>query len=157
MAAKQYPFIDVAVHERVRLPFARGEAVILFSLDLDRVLWASGRGAALFGHRSIYDFLDARLLPTDLALRQVKAAARQIGGPGDVRKLVMRVGSGFRSTAVTAEVERITLRPGEEAVLFSAPAAGGSDLAAGLLSGFDDPDTHMAVLDGEGAILAERA
>ena len=154
MAAKQYPFIDVAVHERVRLPFARGDAVILFSLELDRVLWASGRGAALFGHRSIYDFLDARLSPADLALRQVKAAARQVGGPGDVRKLVMRVGSGFRSRAVTAEVERIILVPGEEAVLFSAPVADGGDLAAELLSGFDDPDTHMAVLDGEGAVLA---
>ena len=33
MSAHQYPFIDVAVHERVRLPFARGEAVVLFSTD----------------------------------------------------------------------------------------------------------------------------
>ena len=54
MSAKQYPFIDVAVHERVSLPFARGEAVVLFSKDMARVLWSNGRGAALFGQDSIY-------------------------------------------------------------------------------------------------------
>ena len=61
MAAKQYPFIDVAVHERVRLPFARGEAVVLFSPDFERVLWANGSGAQLFGYEpgaiKLYTFL----------------------------------------------------------------------------------------------------
>ena len=156
MSAKQYPFIDVAVHERVRLPFARGEAVVLFSKDMARVLWANGRGAALFGEENIYDFLDKGPDRADVAFRQLAATARQIGAPGERRGFVMRIGSGFRSVPVNAAVEAVVLRPGEEAILFSAPVTAGrpEEAAAAMLTGFDDPDTHMAVLDGEGAVVA---
>jgi PAS domain S-box-containing protein len=156
MSAKQYPFIDVAVHERVRLPFARGEAVVLFSRDMARVLWSNGRGAALFGEENIYDFLDAGPDRTDVAFRQLAATTGQVRAPGERRAFVMRIGNGFRSVPVNAAVEAVTLRPGEEAILFSAPVAGGGaeEAAAAMLAGFDDPDTHMAVLDGEGAVVA---
>jgi PAS domain S-box-containing protein len=158
MSAKQYPFIDVAVHERVRLPFARGEAVVLFSKDMSRVLWSNGRGAGLFGHDNIYDFLDAGPDRADVAFRQLAAAALQVQAPGERRSFVMRIGSGFRSVPVTAAVEGITIRPGDDAILFSAPVgadrSGTEEAAAAMLAGFDDPDTHMAVLDGEGAVIA---
>ena len=155
MSAKQYPFIDVAVHERVRLPFARGEAVVLFSKDMARVLWSNGRGAALFGQDNIYDFLDAGPDRADVAFRQLAATARQTQAPGERRSFLMRIGSGFRSVPVNATVENVTIRPGEEAILFSAPvSAGQQDAAAAMLTGFDDPDTHMAVLDGEGTVIA---
>ncbi|MBO9629655.1 MAG: PAS domain-containing sensor histidine kinase, partial [Shinella sp.] len=158
MSAKQYPFIDVAVHERVRLPFARGEAVVLFSKDMSRVLWSNGRGAALFGEENIYDFLDAGPDRGDVAFRQLSATAQQLRLPGDRRSFVMRIGSGFRSVPVTATVEAVTIRPGDETILFSAPVAAGrqsqEEAAAAMLTGFDDPDTHMAVLDGEGAVIA---
>ncbi|MCR6501101.1 PAS domain S-box protein [Shinella sp. CPCC 101442] len=158
MSAKQYPFIDVAVHERVRLPFARGEAVVLFSKDMSRVLWSNGRGAALFGEENIYDFLDAGPDRGDITFRQLSATARQVQLPGDRRSLVMRIGSGFRSMPVTATVEAITIRPGDEAILFHTPVAGGrqsqEETAVAMLAGFDDPDTHMAVLDEEGTVIA---
>lgn len=158
MSAKQYPFIDVAVHERVRLPFARGEAVVLFSRDMARVLWSNGRGASLFGHDNIYDFLDAGPDRADVAFRQLAATAQQVQKPGDRRSFVMRVGSGFRSVPVNATVEGVTIRPGDEAILFSGPVAAGrqsqADAAAAMLAGFDDPDTHMAVLDAEGSVIA---
>ncbi|MDX3975973.1 ATP-binding protein [Shinella sp.] len=161
MSAKQYPFIDVAVHERVRLPFARGEAVVLFSRDMARVLWSNGRGAALFGHDNIYDFLDAGPDRADLAFRQLSATAQQVQAPGERRSFIMRIGSGFRSVPVSAAVEGVTIRPGDEAILFSAPVGTGrqspQDAAAGMLTGFDDPDTHMAVLDGDGTIIAASA
>ena len=158
MSAKQYPFIDVAVHERVSLPFSRGEAVVLFSRDMARVLWSNGRGAALFGQDNIYDFLDAGPDRTDVAFRQLAATARQTQTPGARRSFLMRIGSGFRSVPVNAAVEAITIRPGEEAILFSAPVPGSrqgeEDAARAMLTGFDDPDTHMAVLDGDGNVLA---
>ncbi|UPA24987.1 ATP-binding protein [Shinella oryzae] len=158
MSAKQYPFIDVAVHERVRLPFARGEAVVLFSQDLDRVLWSNGRGATLFGHDNVYDLLDAGPDRTDVAFRQLVATGRQVRTPGERRTLLMRIGSGFRSANVTATVEGITLRPGENAILFSAPVSdtgqSAAEAAAAMIAGLDDPDTHMAVLDGDGAVIA---
>ena len=158
MSAKQYPFIDVAVHERVRLPFARGEAVVLFSRDMSRVLWSNGRGAALFGHDNIYDFLDAGPDRADVAFRQLSATARQVQTPGDKKRFLMRLGNGFRSIPVSAAVEGVTIRPGDEAILFSAPVGAGrqtpEEAAAAMLTGFDDPDTHMAVLDGAGTIIA---
>ncbi len=161
MSAKQYPFIDVAVHERVRLPFARGEAVVLFSRDMARVLWSNGRGAALFGHDNIYDFLDAGPDRADLAFRQLSATAQQVQAPGERRSFIMRIGSGFRSVPVSAAVEGVTIRPGDEAILFSTPVGTGrqspQDAAAAMLTGFDDPDTHMAVLDGAGTIIAASA
>ena len=160
MSVKQYPFIDVAVHERVRAPFARGEAVVLFSRDMARVLWSNGRGAALFGHDSIYDFLDAGPDAGDVAFRQLAATARQAREPGERRSFLMRIGSGFRSPPVNATVECVTIRPGDATILFSAPVAGGQTAQAAaeaMLAGFDDPDTHMAVLDAEGGIIAASA
>ncbi|MGJ7040861.1 PAS domain S-box-containing protein [Shinella sp. BE166] len=161
MSAKQYPFIDVAVHERVRLPFARGEAVVLFSKDMARVLWSNGRGAALFGHDNIYDFLDAGPDRADVAFRQLSATAQQVQAPGERRSFIMRIGSGFRSVPVSSAVEGVTIRPGDEAILFSTPVSAGrqsqQDAAAAMLTGFDDPDTHMAVLDGDGTIIAASA
>ena len=158
MSAKQYPFIDVAVHERVRLPFSRGEAVVLFSKDMARVLWSNGRGAALFGQDNIYDFLDAGPDRTDVAFRQLAATARQVQAPGERRGFLMRIGNGFRSVPVSATVEAVTIRPGDDAILFSAPVASArqsqEEAAAAMLAGFDDPDTHMAVLDGQGAVVA---
>ncbi|WP_242220404.1 ATP-binding protein [Shinella zoogloeoides] len=158
MSAKQYPFIDVAVHERVSQPFARGEAVVLFSKDMARVLWSNGRGAALFGQDNIYDFLDAGPDRADVAFRQLAATARQAQAPGERRSFLMRIGSGFRSVPVNATVENVTIRPGEEAILFSAPVTAArhsaEDAAAAMLAGFDDPDTHMAVLDGDGTVIA---
>lgn len=158
MPVTSYPFIDIAVHERVRAHFAQGDAVCLFAPDLSSVLWSNGEGAALFGEAFIYDFLDAGPATGDVAFRQLQAAARALTSVGEIRRFTMRIPQGFRSLTVGASVERIALRPGEQAVLFATPRPGGplspSQAAARMISGFDDPDTHMAVLDGEGAIVA---
>ncbi|KQS65093.1 hypothetical protein ASG39_07420 [Rhizobium sp. Leaf371] len=167
MPVKSYPFIDIAVHDRVREHFARGDAAILFAPDLSRVLWSNGEGAALFGLGSIYDFLDSGLDGgagvAGVAFRQLQATARQLREIGETRRFIMRLSSGFRSTTVNAALALIHVRAGERAILFTAPRAaptrGGlpasvSDTAARMISGFDDPDTHMAVLDGDGAVLA---
>ena len=110
MPARQYPFIDIAVHERVREHFARGDAAILFSRDLNRVLWANDQGAAFFGADSIYDFIDTGPNANDLSARQLKAAATQLVSVGDRyqrpkegRQLPLLLASPFRSTALPAK------------------------------------------------------
>ncbi|MCK3775814.1 PAS domain S-box protein [Ensifer sesbaniae] len=158
MPARQYPFIDIAVHARVREHFARGDAAILFSRDFERILWANDQGAAFFGAGSIYDFIDAGPDQNDLSLRQLRAAAAQLVRVGDRRQLSIRKFSGFRGTPLNVAVEMIRVRPDEDAVLFTAPHTGEplsiEDRAARMIAGLDGPDTHMAVLDGEGAIVA---
>ncbi|MDR9812693.1 ATP-binding protein [Rhizobium hidalgonense] len=158
MPAVQYPFIDIAVHARVRERFSRGEAMVLFSSDLTRLLWANGAGAELFGHSAVYDLLDQGVDRNDITFRQFETAARQLADIGDSRSLMIRVAKGFQRVQVQAAAELIRLSQGEKAMLFSVPvsakplAAGAS--AAQMLQGLDDPDTHMAVIGADGGIIA---
>nr|WP_316652449.1 ATP-binding protein [uncultured Gellertiella sp.] len=158
MPAVQYPFIDIAVHERVKDHFARGEAIVLFSLDLSDVLWANGPGAQLFGREIIYDLIEDGPNRNDVTFRQVEASGQQLSGSGDSRQFLIRIPAGFQRVPVQALVERITLSGAVEALLFAAPV--GSQplkqgrIARSMLEGFDDPDTHMAVLGGDGEVLA---
>ncbi len=158
MPAVQYPFIDIAVHARVRERFSRGEAMVLFSADLARLLWANGAGAALFGHTAVYDLLDQGVSHADITFRQLEATARQLGAVGDQKGLVIRIAKGFQRVQAPAAAELIRLASGEKAILFSVPVstrpltAGAS--AAQMLQGLDDPDTHMAVIGAEGEVIA---
>jgi PAS domain S-box-containing protein len=157
MPAVQYPFIDIAVHPRVREHFARGEALVLFSADLARALWANGSGAELFGHAAVYDLLDQGVNRGDITYRQLEVTARQLTGIGDTRTFIIRIAQGFQRVAVQASVELIDVS-GEPAVLVSLPVAtralSTEQSAAQMLKGLDDPDTHMAVIGGEGEIVA---
>ncbi|MBP2235582.1 PAS domain S-box-containing protein [Sinorhizobium kostiense] len=159
MPARHYPFIDIAVHQRVREHFARGDACVLFSKDLARVLWANDQGAKLFDMASVYDFIDAALDMNDLSLRQLRAAAAQLATIGDRRQLLIRISAGFRRLPLNATVELIRIQAGEDAVLFTAPHNGKTlstkDRAAAMIAGLDGPDTHMAVLDDEGEVIAQ--
>ncbi|MBY5438663.1 PAS domain-containing sensor histidine kinase [Rhizobium leguminosarum] len=158
MPAVQYPFIDIAVHARVRERFSRGEAMVLFSADLVRLLWANGAGAELFGHSAVYDLLDQGVDRADITFRQLETAARQLTDIGDSRSLMIRVAKGFQRAQVQAAAELIRLSQGEKAILFSVPvsakplASGAS--AAQMLQGLDDPDTHMAVIGANGEVIA---
>ncbi|NYJ11429.1 PAS domain S-box-containing protein [Rhizobium leguminosarum] len=158
MPAVQYPFIDIAVHARVRERFSRGEAMVLFSADLARLLWANGAGAELFGHSAVYDLLDQGVDRTDITFRQLETAARQLADIGDHRSLVIRVAKGFQRVQVQAAAELIRLSSGEKAMLFSVPVSAkpltSGASAAQMLQGLDDPDTHMAVIGADGDVIA---
>jgi PAS domain S-box-containing protein len=153
----QHPFIDIAVHEKVRERFARGEALVVFSQDLSTVHWANGAGARIFGNTSIYDFIDQGPDVQDLAYRQMMTTAGQIGATSGPRSFLMRVAAGFERVTVQAQVEKITIGD-EQAVLFAAPTGGRSasarDVARRLIEGFDDPDTHVAIVGEDGDILS---
>ncbi|WFS01317.1 ATP-binding protein [Rhizobium tumorigenes] len=158
MPAVQYPFIDIAVHPSIRERFARGEAMALFSVELDRVLWANGAGADLFGYTAIYDFLDQGARPGDVSFRQIAATAHQLVAVGDTRSFLIRIAAGFQRVVANAAVEKIRTPAGEDAILFSCPVSAkpleNSERAQRMLDGFDDPDTHIAVIGRDGEIIA---
>ena len=158
MPAVQYPFIDIAVHARVRERFSRGEAMVLLSADLGRALWANGAGAELFGQSAVYDLLDQGINAADITFRQLEATARQLVNVGDRRNFMIRIARGFQRVAVQATVELIRLSSGERAVLLSLPVATNAlsikASAERMLKGLDDPDTHMAVIGADGEIIA---
>ncbi|MGV1759469.1 ATP-binding protein [Rhizobium sp. A22-96] len=158
MPAVQYPFIDIAVHPRVRERFARGEAMVMFSTGMDRVLWANGAGANLFGFDVIYDFLDQGPKHGDVSFRQIEATARGLGAVSDQRTFLIRMASGFQRAVVNAAVELIRIQAGEEAILFSSPVSAKpmapAECARRMIDGFDDPDTHMAVIGRDGEVIS---
>ncbi|QFY59125.1 PAS domain S-box protein [Rhizobium grahamii] len=157
MPAVQYPFIDIAVHPRVRERFARGEALVLLSADLTRALWANGSGAELFGYSAVYDLVEQGISRTDITFRQLEATARQLAAVGDSRNFMIRIAEGFQRVAVQAGVELLNLSSGEQAILVFLPASAKPplrDSAKRMLSGLDDPDTHMAVIGDDGEIIA---
>ncbi|KJF71484.1 ATP-binding protein [Agrobacterium arsenijevicii] len=161
MPAVQYPFIDIAVHERVREGFGRGEAMALFSLDLQSALWANGRGAALFGTPMVYDFLEQGPKRQDVTFRQLAATAARLSKAGDSLPFTIRINAGFRSLAVTARAEIIEAEPGQPAILFSAltdqSAPDTAECARRMIEGFDDPDIHIAVINGDNEVVAASA
>ncbi|MDP9761045.1 MULTISPECIES: PAS domain-containing sensor histidine kinase [Agrobacterium] len=161
MPPVQYPFIDIAVHERVREGFGRGEAMALFSLDLQSALWANGRGAALFGTPMVYDFLEQGPKRQDVTFRQLAATAARLSKTGDSLPFTIRINAGFRSLAVTAKVEIIEAEPGQPAILFSAltdqAAPDTAECARRMIEGFDDPDIHIAVINGDNEVVAASA
>ncbi len=161
MPAIQYPFIDIAVHPRVRERFARGEAMVMFSTGMDRVLWANGAGANLFGYDVIYDFVEQGPKSGDVSFRQIEATARGLGAVGDQRTFLIRMASGFQRAVVNAAVELIRIQAGEEAVLFSSPVSSkplaAAECAKRMIDGFDDPDTHIAVIGRDGEIVTASA
>lgn len=158
MPAVQYPFIDIAVHARVRDRFGRGEAMALFSMDLKSALWANGRGAALFGMPMIYDFLEHGPKQQDVTFRQLSAAAARLTKSGDSAQFTIRIPSGFKSVSVVATAEIIEAEAGQQAILFSTPVDSAipslQERARRMIEGFDDPDIHMAVLDADSKVLA---
>lgn len=157
MSSVQYPFIDLAVHERVRLNYAAGKAVIIFSPEMDEVVWSNGAGARLFGYSDIYDLIEQGPPASDLTFRQAKASARPLQSVGDVRSFLIRMTSGFDRLAVQASLELISLPNDQHAVLLAVPAgtadAASVETAAQMLQGFNDPSTHMAVLDHQGQVI----
>lgn len=158
MPAVQYPFIDIAVHERVRDHFGRGEAMALFSMDLQTALWANGRGAALFGTPMIYDFLERGPKQQDVTFRQFSATAARLAKTGDSGQFNIRIHSGFKSVSVMATAQIIEPEPGQPAILFTAPidavVPSLQERARRMIEGFDDPDIHLAVLDADSKVLA---
>ncbi|TDW36798.1 PAS/PAC sensor signal transduction histidine kinase [Rhizobium azibense] len=158
MPAVQYPFIDIAVHQRVRERFSRGEAMVLFSADLSRLLWANGAGAELFSQTAVYDLLDQGVNRTDITFRQIETTARQLAAIGDTRSLMIRIAKGFQRAPAQATAEMIGLSSGERGILFSVPVSSqplpAAETAARMLQGLDDPDTHMAVIGAEGDVIA---
>ncbi len=163
MPTGQYPFIDIAVHEKIREPFAAGDAVVVLSQSLKDVLWVNGAGARLFGHAGLYDFMDAGLGASTAAFRQIEAAAGRLLDIAEKppQRFVMRTGSGFRRPLLPATMERIRLADGHHALLLSAsvadPAATPEDQAAAIIDGFEEMDTHAAVLDRNGTVLRATA
>jgi len=158
MPAHHYPFIDLAVHASVRDHFAKGDAVAVLSRDLGEVLWANGAAAQLFGFSNIYDVLDEGLGRQSSMRRQIESAVSGLSRTGRPQNFMVRSASGFSRVMAPANLEKIVLPDGAQALLLTSSQAG-QLLAPGararqIIAGFEGTGTHVAVLDERGQVLA---
>src|SRR5690606_25158705 len=95
--------------------------------------------------------------PQNLVLRQIATAQQRVSEIGDVSNFTIRMAFGFRMLPVAARCELVEVA-GTPAILFSAPVEQGSQTAnqsaATMLEGLEAPDTHMAVVDAHGDLIA---
>ena len=147
-----YPFIDIAVLDAVRVPFARGRAVLVLDAAMKTVLWANGMGARMLG-RSVGEAIGAPLdRPT--GRRQIAAVASRLAEQGRA-KVVARLGRGFRAPLVPLTVHAVRAPDGERLIVLvegddDAPTE--ADPAA-LLDTFEQ-ETAAAVLGADDEVLA---
>jgi PAS domain S-box-containing protein len=115
-----YPYVDIAVLDTIRRPFAAGDALVIVSRDLGRVVWANGSGLELFG----LGRLDAAL-NGEAALDRIQQ--RQIAGsvPSDSRERTvhLRFVQGPQTLLLPVHICVIALPDAVEAVLLRIPFA----------------------------------
>ena len=157
MNARSYPFIDVAVHERVRARFAAGDALVVLPPSLDRVIWANGPGARLLGFGGFEDALAAHDVLSPVARRQI-AATRGFPALGEDRPVAVRITTAERSELVAFSAREIHLPGGEAAILLAAPLVredrAAADIAAHAIGGLSGEGQEVALVDAAGLPVA---
>lgn len=154
MTAATYSFIDIAVLGGVRDRFARGDALVLLSPDLERVLWANGPGAAFVGIGDIESAMDS---PAGLSVQAMRQIASLSGYPriGAERTVSLRLAQGMASRMTTFQAAQIRLPRGELAILLAIPASlRGEARMKAAISGIEDAGYAAALVDAEGAVAA---
>src|SRR5262245_50195018 len=100
MPSSHYQYVDIAALDMIRTRFAAGDALAVLTPALDRVVWANGAGAVLFGFPDVGSIIDAESQIGLAAKRQITSAA---GYPkiGRDRAITVRLASGLMSRAVS--------------------------------------------------------
>ena len=155
-----YPFLDIAVLDKVRRRFASGDALVVLSADLAEFVWANGPGAQLWGYGDIEALVGEPSGLSVAAQRQIKALS---GFPaiGADRGVSVRLSSGHTSRTIGFAASELTLPDGVPAILLavSSPPQGrdASGIADRAIAGFSQPGHHAAITDAEGLVLAASA
>lgn len=154
MTAATYSFIDIAILGGVRDRFARGDALVLLSVDLDRVIWANGPGAVLFGHGDIESAMDS---PAGLSVQTRRQIASLSGYPriGAERAVSLRLAQGMASRMTTFQAAQIRLPRGELAILLAIPTdLRGAARMQAAISGIAEAGYAAALVGPDGAVTA---
>ncbi|MFD1198616.1 cell-division control histidine kinase PdhS [Brucella gallinifaecis] len=145
-----YPFIDIAALDHIREGFARGDAQLVLTRDLSKVLWINGPGARLFGFEHIEDIIGSELeLPVTMR-RQITDSSTEINGAS--RIVSVRLNAGLRSELVRLHVSSITMPDGVEALLLASEKEASPPEA--IIAGFGSETTHIAMLDAKTQMIS---
>lgn len=152
-----YPFLDIAVLDKVRRRFANGDALVVLSADLAKFIWANGPGAQLWGYGDIEALVGNACGLSAAAQRQLRALPR-FPAIGTDRGVSVRLPSGHSSRAIGFAASELTLPDGVPAILLAVPSPSQGRDASGIadraISGFSQAGHHAAIVDAQGTVLA---
>lgn len=148
----RYPFIDIVALGKIRSGFARANAQALFSADLHSLIWINASGAALFGIADIYSADEATDILNATSQRQITSQLSSML-PDENRTISLRLGSKLQQF----QISHLSLPDGAKAVLLEsnqqfehAPTLTDHP----VLRGLDSANSHAALLDANGNIIA---
>ena len=159
MGYSDYSYLDLTVMAFLRKRVISQDAAVLFSPEMDRVLWANAFGAKLFSGSGLAELLDVHLSPTHPLIRQIAGAMQQAEDDEPVIRR-LRVNHGLNSELILSEMSRSILPNGEEAILLVCPHESSDkrlrehQLAAEAVLSLEDFAAASAVLDEFGLVLA---
>ncbi|MEL6965802.1 MAG: hypothetical protein AAGM04_00330, partial [Pseudomonadota bacterium] len=158
MAQAQYPYLDLTVLDPVRKFVVAPSAALIFSRDLDRLLWANGEGTQLIGSPAIRPAIEGEFSFNPAMARQIKAAADKLDHAREA-SAIMRVRTGFKTRLVGFNIKPIALPDGESGLLLLTeglrPRNFGSDeMAAMAVAGLDGYSHASAIVDAGGAVVS---
>src|SRR5690606_3844767 len=118
MTPATYSFPDVVVLGDVRERFVAGDALVILSTDLERIVWANGPGAALFGHPDVIAAMGAASGLGTEARRQITATS---GFPaiGRNRPIALCLASGSDRLGLEFNASSIAMPDGQPAILLT--------------------------------------
>ncbi|SHE78745.1 PAS domain S-box-containing protein [Kaistia soli DSM 19436] len=158
MNGRDYAFLDLTALPAVGSALLASRPALLFSADGRRILFANAAGAVFFGERRMETLLERQFSEALPATEQIARAARSLA-PGASRLERIRFAGSGGFASVAAECVRVTLPRGEPAVLVRLPeprsAAGRQDAARRLVDLLAADDCLVAVLDANGATIAD--
>lgn len=157
MTKIMYPFIDLAVHDAIRKPFADGTALAVVTTNFSDLIWANGPAARLFNHQTIYDFLDGKLIKKKKTKKKLRETAKQLLENRLIKNANLQILSRDDGSKLDLTLQIITMPKGEDAVLViinghERSSTGILDVEH-IIAGFADTGTCVAVLGNQGQIL----
>ncbi|MGL4405273.1 MAG: hypothetical protein ACRCT6_05900, partial [Notoacmeibacter sp.] len=114
-----YPYVDIAVMEMIRRPFAAGDAMVIVSADLTQVVWANGSGLELFGLGRLDSALNGDAALDDIQRRQITGI---VPATNEERVVHLRFVQGPQTVLLPVHVSLMSMPDGIAAVLLRIPA-----------------------------------
>ena len=157
ITASKFNWFELLADENLQRMALTGNAVIVYSGDLEKIMWANASGAKLFGGSGIDQFMTADFSSAHPFIRQLKSAARQL--EGDKLYRGFRIVDEGRSRLLQCEIEAVELSDQIDGVMVSCANPAMENLAEHeiaelTLSGLTSYGKQLAICDKYGLIIA---
>ncbi|MGI9353142.1 MAG: PAS domain S-box protein [Rhizobiaceae bacterium] len=101
-------YLDLSVLPSLRTCVLTTRPVVVFSENLDAVVWANAAGAQLFGGTGLADLLTMRISSENSLIRQLGNAVGQMSESASITRGI-RINRSLRSQMLQFEIERLEL------------------------------------------------